>query len=131
MGPRMNSFRRMVPLLLLLPLAGCNRNSFESLRKRQVETVTEALHVLTDIHDRDPAEKARPTLKQLGERWRDLDTRISALTDVSPEEQARAKPLSDQLDSLIARYLGEAIRVAFVPGGKEALAEIGEVKKRR
>jgi hypothetical protein len=120
----------ILPLLLLV-LPGCSGDSFESLRKKQVETVNEAIQVLTGIRDRDSAEKARPTLKKLGDRWRDLDNRISALENVSADEQTKAKPLSDQLDSLIAHYLGEALRVAFVPGGKDALAEIGEVKKRR
>lgn len=120
---------RPAMLVLVLAAIGCGRDSLESLRKQQVETVTEAVHVLVDVRDHASAEKAKPKLKRLGDQWRDLDKRVTALPAVSTEDEARAKATTEQLDGLILRYVVEAARVAFVPGGKGALDEIGTVKK--
>jgi hypothetical protein len=122
---------RWAVLLLLLTGSGCARDSLESLRKQQVETVNDAVHVLVDIRNNESAVKAKPALKRLGDKWRDLEKRMAALPELSAEDQARAKSSTEQLDGLIVRFLTESLRVAFVPGGKEALNEIGEVKKKR
>src|SRR5262245_59068771 len=94
--------RRLI-FVLALTLAGCGGNNYESLRKQQVDTVNEALQVLGEVRDAPSAAKARPRLKALGEKWRDLDARMGRLP-VAADEEARSKALTDQLDGLILRY---------------------------
>jgi hypothetical protein len=48
-----------------------------------------------------------------------------------PDGESHAKQTDDELDGLMKSYFGEVIRVAFVPGGKAALDEIGEVEPPR
>ncbi len=120
---------RTAALFVLVMLSGCGRDSFESLRKQQVETLREAADTLGTIKDADSAAKAKPKLKQLGDRWRDLEKRLDA-TAKTPADEDKSKPLTDELNTLVVRYLAEAVRVTFVPGGQDALKEIGEVKKK-
>jgi hypothetical protein len=58
-----------------------------------VETVKEAADLLGTIKDKETADKAKPRLKQLGDRWRDLEKRRDALPSPSAEEEARTKRL--------------------------------------
>ena len=118
-------------LLVCLALSGCAADNIESVRTQQVATAKEAVDVLASIKDAESAVKAKPKLKDLGNRWRALEKRFDALPPASAEEFARAKSLKAELDGLVLVYVGEAIRVAFVPGGREALNEIGELQKKK
>ena len=121
----------VVALFPLFALSGCGKDNYESLRKQQVATVKEAADLLATIKDKETAEKAKPRLKQLGDRWRDLQKRMDALPSPSAEEEARTKRLyEDEFNGARGRFLAESIRVAFVPGGKEALQEMGEIIKK-
>jgi hypothetical protein len=126
------SLRIPLGLLLVVAAGGCARDSLEAVRKEQVQTVKEAVELLQTVRDRDSADKARPRLKQLGERWRDLAKRRDALKAVSADEEALVKgKYGEEMGGLILRYAGDAVRVALVPGGAEALKEIGDVKAPR
>lgn len=119
-------------LFLLVALNGCGKESFESVRKQQTATVKEAADLLGTIKDKETAEKAKPRLKQLGERWRDLQKRMDALPSPSAEEEARTKRLyEDEFEGAKTRFAKEYFRVIFVPGGKEVLDEIGEIVPRK
>ncbi len=122
----------VLALFPLVALSGCARESFESIRKQQVATAKEAADLLGTIKDKETAEKAKPRLKQLGERWRDLQKRMDALPSPSAEEEARTKRLyEDEFEGAKARFAKEWLRVLFVPGGKDALDEIGELFPKR
>jgi hypothetical protein len=124
--------KTLLALAVLLPLSGCGRDNFESLRKQQVATAKEAADLLSIIKDKETADKAKPRLKQLGDRWRDLQKRMDALPSPSAEEELRAKRLyEDEFEGAKTRFVKEYLRVLFVPGGKEALDEIGEIFKKK
>lgn len=122
----------LVAVFPILALSGCGKESFESVRKQQTATVKEAADLLATIKDKESAEKAKPRLKQLGERWRDLQKRMDALPSPSAEEEARTKRLyEDEFQGAKARFGKQWLRVLLVPGGKEALDEIGEISPRK
>jgi hypothetical protein len=118
-------------LVLLIACSGCGRDSYSSLRKQQAETAREAVDVLASIKDAESAKEARPKLQRLGNRWRDLEKRMEALPAPSAAETEAAKPAEDEMTGIGLRYIGQSVRVAFVPGGKEALAELAEIKMKK
>jgi len=121
-----------VAALLPLLLSGCGRDSLESLRKQQLLTVKEANDLLETIKDKASADKAKPRLKELGDRWRDLDKRVGDLPPIPTEEEARVqKKYDDELNGAKMRYFRESIRVSLVPGGAEVLKEVGDLKKKK
>jgi len=111
-------------------LSGCGGDTRSSLMKQLVATVNEVADTLATIKDQASAEAAKPKLKALGERYRDIDKRGKALKEPTPEEKtALEKEYAEPLKSAYGRLLSEMLRVAFVPGGKEALQEMGEIKR--
>jgi hypothetical protein len=127
----MRTFAICAVAVVSLALSGCGRDSLESLRKQQLQTVKEANELLETIKDQASADKARPRLKELGDRWRDLEKRVDALPPVPAEEEARArKQYDDELNGAILRFLRESMRVRFVPGGQEVMQDLGELRKK-
>ncbi len=114
--------------LASLILLGCG-DSYETLRKKQLETVIEANWVLTGIKDRVTAEGAKAKLKTLGDQWRSLAARMEKVKSTEAERK-QALSLNQQLTQEIIKFTGQSIRVVLIPGGKEALEQIGDLKKK-
>ena len=72
--------------LASLILLGCG-DSYETLRKKQLETVIEANRVLTGIKDRVTAEGAKAKLKTLGDQWRSLAARMEKVKSAEAERK--------------------------------------------
>jgi hypothetical protein len=114
--------RRLTALtlgLFLAGLSGCG-DTHDSLAKQQIATLNEMADILATV---------KPKLKALAEKARDLKARSDKLGKLSEEEKKKLQE-KYQKDSEAAtkRVLSEVQRVATVPGGPEALKDLGEVK---
>ena len=67
-----------VVVVLLGSLSGCG-DSHDSILNQQVQTAKEIADTLSSIKDKASADTAKPKLKVLGDRWRDLKKRADAL----------------------------------------------------
>lgn len=114
-------------LSLAFAMSGCGRDSYESVRKQQTQTIRDAVAVLATVKDSPSAEAARPKMKKLGERWRGLQKRFDALP-ADGRNPSNRKQLDDEFNAAVIDYVKESLRVVFVPGGKAALDEVGELK---
>lgn len=111
-------------------LTGCGRESHDSLRKQQTQTVTEAAAALAAATDSATVEAARPKLKTVSERWRDVEKRQGALPVPTPEQAAELqRKYEAELTAARQRFADEAVRVAALPGGKQTLDEVGDIAK--
>lgn len=122
--------KRLALLLVLLLVTGCG-DSPESLTRDSIATLNEVADVLATVKDRRTADAARPTLRQLGERWRDLQKRAGAVKQpTAGESKALQERYRPEMEAAMKRYFAEVQRLLQVPGGPEALRELGEVKPR-
>jgi hypothetical protein len=112
-------------------LTSCARPAHELLRKQQIQTAKEAADFLATIRDKSAVESARPKLKQLGDRWRRLETCAETLPRLAPDQEIDLKrKYDDELNGVKLRVTGELFRIALVPGGADALKSVGDLKTR-
>ncbi len=111
---------------------GAADDTHEKLVKDMIKVFKDGAATLKTIKDEESAKAAQPKLKKLG----------AALKDIRARGQKLGKPQGDTEEQLKTKYKGqieasqkefskEVMRVATVPGGKEALAAMGLGKPQR
>jgi hypothetical protein len=123
-----NKYLLIAGAMLPLFLTGCGRDSHDSLRKQQVLTIKETADALAAVHDSAETEPAKPKLKSLQEKWRDLEKRQKALPAIDSKETAELeKKHGDEMTGAGQRLAVEAVRVAGMRGGRDALKEASDI----
>jgi hypothetical protein len=125
---------RSVVLILacfsVLFFSGC-RSPHETMARDAIAILKEIADELSTIKDDSTAEAAAPRLKELGGRWRANERRMSGTRGPSVRDlKELEKKYGGQLQEAVNRYQIEVARVQRLPGGPEALAELGELKGR-
>jgi hypothetical protein len=123
--------RPLFPILfgfaaLLLPSCG---NTHEKMAENAISILKEIADELSTVRDASTAEAAVPQLKELGNRWRANELRMTQTRGPSVRTlKALDKKYGGQLQEAMNRYWIEVARVRRIDGGEQALAALGELK---
>lgn len=102
--------------------------AFEKLVKGMVGTLERISQSLAEIKDRETADAARPILRKSGEDFLALRKQAETLPPPPKEVKDRlAKLYRGKLEAVQKKILAEVVRVQRLPGGREALEELGTV----
>jgi uncharacterized lipoprotein YehR (DUF1307 family) len=113
---------------LVFAVSGCG-DSHESLTKDAIKLTNEMADVLESIKDKDSAEKAKPKLEKLAEKFKDLKKRMDKIgkPDKAKEEALEKKYKSDA-EAAGKRLVTALGKAAAVPGGADAIKSLGSLK---
>jgi hypothetical protein len=126
----MRPFALMLTCFAVLLLSAC-AGPHETMARDAIAILKEIADELSTIKDAATAEDASPRLKELGGRWRANEHRMARTRGPSVRDMKELeKKYGGQLEQAMKRYLIEVARVQQIPGGAEALAELGELKGR-
>src|SRR5262245_39463770 len=117
----------IVGCFFLVTLSGC-KDSHESLIKEMIAAFNDAADILATIKDKASADAAKPKLKKLGDKIRDIEARMDKLGKPKSKDQKEKVNQLIEKDFVAAcdRLATELARIADVPGGPEALKELGD-----
>lgn len=121
----------MLLLASALPLWGQapeKSEAFEKLVKEMVGTLERVAQTLSEIKDKDTADAARPQLRKSGEEFLALRKEAETLPPPPKDVKDRlAKLYRGKLEAVQKKILAEVVRVQRVPGGREALEDLGAI----
>jgi chemotaxis protein histidine kinase CheA len=100
----------------------------EDVVKQMLETMDSMTKTLTGINDRESAKEAQPDLRKAAEKWKVAKKKAEDLPPPAKDEKDRlATAYKTKLEESRKKLFKEAARVGVLPGGQEALKEIGSV----
>jgi hypothetical protein len=106
---------------------GCGTPN-EELTRDSIDLLKEIADELSTIKDAASAEATAPHLRELGDRWRANKHRINEQKGTDRREMKwLEKKYGGQYESAVNRYWLEVDRVERIPGGKQALSELGRL----
>jgi hypothetical protein len=112
--------------LMLVAASTClAADTFESLTRDMIKAMNDTADILSGIKDSKTATNARPKLRAAKKKLADLKQRMDALGKPSKKVAEQLKTeYQEKIQAADKRLRSEALRVATVEGGKEALKEL-------
>jgi hypothetical protein len=120
-----------VVMLVALGMAGGENSPYEKAIQKMIGSLDEIAVTLKTIVDEDTAGAAKPDLRKSATVWIETRAKAAKLQPPEKEEKARLEKLyKPKLEESMRKMFIEIRRVESVPGGKDALKEIGGVLKK-
>jgi hypothetical protein len=106
-------------------LANAAGESHEAVIKDMLGEIEQINKALSAVKDRESADAKKPELKKSAEKLLELRKQAEQLREPAKAEKDRlAKEYGPKMEEAIKKLRDEAVRVRFVAGGNEALAEL-------
>jgi hypothetical protein len=101
-------------------------DSHDAVMRDQLRALDEMATIVETIRDQPSADAARPRLRALRPRMEALRKRADALGQPAPDVRDRLQAkYRSEVERVTGRLSGSMLRIIFVPGAREALAELG------
>lgn len=101
-------------------------DSHDAVVRDQLRALDEMATIVESIRDQPSAEAARPRLRALRPRMEALRKRADALGQPTPEVRDRLQAkYRSEMERVTGRLSASMLRIIFVPGARDALAELG------
>lgn len=114
-----------VVLLLGQQARAAELKEYDAAIGELIDALKEGAKILKDIRDQDSAEAAKPQLKKLGDRFRDLAKKFKQLgPPTKDQDEELKKNHRKEIQAAQTEFRKQRDRVEKVPGGKEALKEL-------
>jgi len=114
-------------LLAMATFAG-DAASFEAVLKDMLGAMDKLTMTLSSVKDEDSAKAARPELQKNAQSFLAVRKKAEGMRPPNKEEKERLeKEYRPKIFESQKKLFAEIARVGTVPGGKEALKELGEV----
>jgi hypothetical protein len=105
---------------------GAPASPHEAVVKEVLTTLEQAIAALITIKDESSADAARPDLKKAGARLKELSKRARDMKQPDREEkELLEKKYKGKFEEVLKKLRDEQVRVRAIPGGPEAVKEIG------
>jgi hypothetical protein len=126
----MRHLRRFATILALLVCAGCGGDTHDSLAAEQMDTMKKMNSVLDGVKDQATAKSAKPELKSLAQKMKEINERQAKLPAPTQEEIAATSSKYDkEMDSLMQKFVGNVMRVSMDPQIAAEFSDLDEVMK--
>lgn len=104
----------------------------EKALKQAVDSLDKIVATLKTIKDEDSAGAAKPELRKSAATFVDALAKGEKLDPPEKDEKERLKKLyKPKIEEALSKIMADSRRVLEIPGGKEALAEIGAIFKNK
>jgi hypothetical protein len=116
-------------LLLGMVSTGCGgANDPDTMMKKTIGQVNAIAETLADIKDEASAKAALPKLQKIAEASQEMKKKLEGVKATKEQEEALKKKYEKDMQQAVGKLMKESMRVAAVPGGAAALAELQKMK---
>ena len=100
------------------------QQDLDAITKALIKNLNETVKVLGGVKDKSTADEALPKLRDIAKTMQALKKKAEALKPSADEKEQMEKKYKPEIDGLLKKVLGEALRLSKVEGAEAVLKEL-------